>query len=308
MSQTWFRGEAAGGPVSKPGGSIHDFGDGTYLTDRYDVAKTYAETRASDPTKQVVQTTNIDPNTLGRVLDLRTDPRWAQYFNGPGGKQALDIIKSGRMNEMYGKTFDSFLKANKIDRNQYDAIIGPEYVRGGNQLCLVHKNGQPTPLVATIRASFKPVASVPTNGTPAAPLRATTGVPDLGMPKGVGGRIARNQGAAAAFGMALGSGIQWLGNKGIQMRIEEDLQTKYKTAIENILNRGEGVLIIIHMQEWSLADYNGMRGRAYHGLSLSGGVSYDDAMEKWTGVSRLLQGPSPGWRCFENYSWIPPGG
>jgi len=37
--QTWFRGEAVGGPVSTPGGSIHDFGDGMYLTSRLDVAQ-----------------------------------------------------------------------------------------------------------------------------------------------------------------------------------------------------------------------------------------------------------------------------
>ncbi len=310
MAETWFRGEAAGGPVSKPGGSIHDFGDGTYLTDRYDVAKLYATTRTTDANKQVVLTTNIDPSSLGRVLDLRTDPRWAQFFNGPGGKQALDIIKTGRMNEMYGETFESFLKANKIDRNQYDIIIGPEYVRGGNQLCIVHKNGQPTPLVGQIRASFKLVSSGPIGVTPAKlPANSGTGVPDLrGMPKGAGGRMMRNQNAAAAIGMALAGGIQWLGDKGIQWRIEEDLKTKHATAIENILNRGEGVLIIIHMQEWAYPDFNGMRARAYHGISLAGGSSQDDALNKWRSVPRLLQGPAKGWRCFENYGWIPSGG
>ena len=309
MSETWFRGEAAGGPVSTPGGSIHDFGDGTYLTDRYDVAKMYASTRATDPSKQSVLTANIDPNSLGRILDLRSDPRWAQFFTGPGGKQALDLIKTGRLNEIYGETFESFLKVNKIDRNKYDVIIGPEYVRGGNQLCIVHRNGKPTPLVDVIRALFKPVSSGPTGVTPAAvpSSRAMTGVPDLsGMPKGFGGRMMRNQNAAAAIGIALGGGIQALGDKGIQWRIEDDLKTKHAAAIQNILNRGEGVLIIIHMQEWAYPDFNGMRARAYHGLSLIGGSRQDDALMSWRNTSRLLQGPAKGWRCFENYGWIPP--
>ncbi|HTH37308.1 MAG TPA: hypothetical protein VL572_05040 [Pyrinomonadaceae bacterium] len=309
MSENWFRGEAAGGPVSSAGGSIHDFGDGTYLTDSFAVAKLYAQTRTSDPTKQVVLSTTLDTASLGRVLDLRTDARWADYFKGPGGQQALDIIKTGRMNEMYGKTFESFLKHNNIDRNQYDAIIGPEYVRGGNQLCLVHKDGKPTPLVDKVRGTFKVVTSVPNGPSqpPIVPNKGMTKMPDLsGMPKSMGGRIMRNQNVAAAIGTALAGGIQWIGDKGIAMRIEDDLQTKYKAGIEAILKRGEGVLVIIHMKEWLIPDFNGMRGRMYLGISLSGGSSQEDAMANWKAVPRLLQGPGSGWRCYDNYAWIPP--
>ena len=42
-----FRGEAIGVGPSKPGGAIHDFGDGTYFTDTEAVANTYATIRAS---------------------------------------------------------------------------------------------------------------------------------------------------------------------------------------------------------------------------------------------------------------------
>ena len=115
----------------------------------------------------------------------------------------------------------------------------------------------------------------------------------------------RNQNVAAAIGMALGGVIHWVGDKGIQWRIEDELKTKYAAAIENILNRGEGVLIIIQMQEWAYPDFNGMRGRML-GLSLSGGASQKDALTKWRSIPRLLQGPAKGWRCFENYGWIPP--
>lgn len=157
--QTWYRGEAVAGPVSTPGGAIHDFGDGLYLTDRVDVARLYAEGRApKQPDKQAVLVANFDPKILGNVHDLRTDLRWKEFFKkDPMGEQAFEIIKSGRVNEMYGKAFESFLKENKINREQFDAIIGPEYVRGGMQICIVYKNGKPTALASKIRDLLKPV-------------------------------------------------------------------------------------------------------------------------------------------------------
>ncbi len=311
MGETWFRGEAAGGPVSSPGGSIHDFGDGMYLTDTFSVARTYAQTRTADPNKQLVLAAELDPGSMGRVLDLRTDPRWAQHFEGPGGARLLELIKTGRLNEIYGKTFNSFLEANKIDRNQYDVIIGPEYVREGMQMCITHKNGQPSALAGQVRASFKVVTIAPP-GAPKKPIVSdrttpTPSKPDLsGQPKGVGGRIMRNQNVAAFIGTAIGGLAQWLGDKGIQMRIQEDLETKYSRTLEMMRSRGDGVLLIIHMQEWETPDFNGMRARTYMGLSLQSGQTELEAKSRWYSQAQLLPGPARGWRPFDTFSWIPP--
>src|SRR5687768_7715090 len=103
----WYRGEAAGGPVSQPGGSIHDFGDGTYLTDKLEVARLYAKARApGQPNRQAVLVVSLKTSELGCILDLRTDSRWSEFFRKtPGGSMLLELIKSGRMNENYGRTF-----------------------------------------------------------------------------------------------------------------------------------------------------------------------------------------------------------
>lgn len=313
MGEVWFRGEAIGGPVSKPGGSIHDFGDGMYLTDRVDIAQVYASTRAAgQPDRQSVVAADINVAAL-RVLDLRTDTRWRSYFDGPGGKQALDIIKTGRMNEFYGESFQDFLKANKIDRNQYDVIIGPEYVRGGNQLCVVYKDGQSTsPLAQTIRNSFKPVSVGPP--LPAQQQQravATVGaggpLPPLGgEPKSAFGKVMKNQNAAAAIGVALGSGIQWLGDIGIERKVKHELETTLLPAVQAILNRGDGVLVIVRLEEWIIPDFNGMRARSLLSVDVAGGRTQEAALNEWRSTPKLLKGPAPGWQSFERYNWIPP--
>ena len=154
MAETWFRGEAAGGPVSTPGGHIQDFGDGMYLTDRLDVAREYAAGRApGQPDRQMVQSVTFDPKALGRILDLRTDGRWTEYVRkDPLNRRAYEIVQTGRLNETYGEMFQAFLETYGLDRSQFDAIIGPEFVRGGTQLCIVNPNGQASRLAAQIRA------------------------------------------------------------------------------------------------------------------------------------------------------------
>jgi len=311
MAETWFRGEAVGGPVSSPGGHIHDFGDGMYLTDRYDIAKMYAETRAPGQVNlQRVVAIQLNTAEMGRVLDLRTDPRWTAYFNGPGGKQALDIIKTGRMNEFYGESFENFLKVNKIYRDQYDAIVGPEYVRGGIQVCIVQNGNQPSSLATNIRAMFKDVTSGPPK-LPEQPkmswqfgeLPASVTVPNSKFRQ-----MAGNQNAMAAIGVALESGLMWLGDIGIERNVRRQLETTYAMAIQNILNRGDGVLVIMEMQEWKIPDFNGMRGRMLLSVSVIGGRTQADALDEWRRTPRFLQGADPGWQTFERYGWIPPAG
>ena len=44
----------------------------------------------------------------------------------------------------------------KMADEDFDAVVGPEYVRGGKQLCILNKGGFPTRLSARIRALFRP--------------------------------------------------------------------------------------------------------------------------------------------------------
>jgi hypothetical protein len=164
--ETWYRGEGAGVPPAKPGGHLHDLGDGMYLSDTEDVAWQYAKTRANKQASdyRVLEVT-IDRQSLGRVLDLTTDPRWSKFMREPmvPGSKNPALMKSRwdyvrGQNELYGQFFKEFCRANSIDLRSYDAVIGPEYVRGGKQMVILHHDGQPTKLSLRIRALLRPNA------------------------------------------------------------------------------------------------------------------------------------------------------
>jgi hypothetical protein len=163
MAEIWYRGQSSTVAPSKPGGSIHDFGDGMYLTDSREVAEQYARTRVAYGGGQPeVFTINIERGELGNVLDLNSDPRWQQFLRNPQvpGRPELtpeNLIKMA--NENYGRFFEHFVRENKIRIKEYDAVIGPEFVRGGSQLAILHKDGRPSPLAIKIRGRLRPVDS-----------------------------------------------------------------------------------------------------------------------------------------------------
>ncbi len=162
-NETWFRGEGVGVAPNPAGKNLLDYGDGLYLSDKEDVALQYAKLRApGDKSWQVLQAT-IDRQSLGRVLDLTTDPRWQKFMSRPmyPGTNNANLNRSRleyvRMkNELYGQFFKEFQQAHNIDVKDFDAVVGPEYVRGGKQLCILNKNGFPTRVSARIRALFRP--------------------------------------------------------------------------------------------------------------------------------------------------------
>lgn len=168
---TWFRGEGVGVAPATPGSTpAHDLGDGMYLTDNQDVAQRYAAMRSPDPAGQRVYSVSVPTGGL-KVLDLTTDPRWKEYMGpiGPGLPSNESLIK--RANENYGKFFESFCKTHKINLKDYDAVIGPEYVRGGKQMVILFKGGKPAVLQGTVRGNFKVVmvaGATPTRTPPGA--------------------------------------------------------------------------------------------------------------------------------------------
>ena len=170
MGDTWYRGEGVGVPTAMNGATAaHDLGDGMYLTDRQDVAKRYAEMRSPEPAGQRVYAVTV--NTAGlKVLDLTRDERWQKYMQPlkPGMPSNETFIRQA--NENYGKFFQSFCQKYKINLNEYDAVIGPEYVRGGKQMVILAKGGKPAVLQLTVRKSFRVVLQ-----PGATPTRTPTG-------------------------------------------------------------------------------------------------------------------------------------
>jgi hypothetical protein len=110
----------------------------------------------------------------------------------------------------------------------------------------------------------------------------------------------------AMIGTMVGGAIQSLGDVGIRWRVEKELQTTHAAAIERILGRGDGVLIIIRMQEWRIPDWNGQRARSLIGVSVEGGPTQAEALKNWRGTPRMMTGPALGWRSYEQYAWIDP--
>jgi len=339
---TWFRGEISDGATAKTGGAVlHDFFDGMYLTDDASLAVEYMDLRIHHENlsrdKGRVVATTFDPHKLGRVLDLRTDPRWAAYMREPTSVGLEQAIRMAQQN--YSNAFQVFVQKYNINASDYAFVIGPEYVRRGNssavQICIVHPDGMPTDLSNKIRASLKPVALVkggalptaapatpaaaaPKKPPPAAPnqpaAKAVITVPAAppalgGAPKSTAGKVLSNQDAAAAIGMALGVAIQAIGDYGIRRRVENEVEVKQRPALDTILRRGEGVLIIVRLEQWKIADNNGMKARSLVGVYVCGGKTRDEALATWRNTPRLMQGPADGWEMMpEQYGWIAPSG
>jgi len=143
----WWRGEAVGDtPIPPDKTADHDIGDGMYLTDTKQSAVEYTMQRTSDPSARRLYSVGIDTSQM-RVLDLTTDARWLKDIN-----MVEPSIKAANVN--YGRIFKGFLEANKINLNDYDAVIGLDYLKGGKQICILYKNGAPTRYYTLIRSSF----------------------------------------------------------------------------------------------------------------------------------------------------------
>ncbi len=306
MAETWYRGQSTTVEPSSPGGSIHDFGDGVYLTNSKAVAELYAQTRVAHGGGQPeVLTITLGRNELGRVLDLNVDPRWQQFLRTPQIPNKPDTAPENliRMaNENYGRFFEQFTRQNNIRLQNYEAVIGPEFVRGGTQLCILNRNGQVSPLGLQIRARLQPVQSSPGPQDQSIPIVPVRNLVQQSRVQGIVG----NQAAMALLGQLLGTAIQSIGDFGIQWRVQREVETTYAQTIQHMLARGDGVLVIIALQEWIQPDFNGMRGRGLLSVYVQGGPTQAAALENWRGVPRLLQGPAKGWRVFERYAWIDP--
>lgn len=311
MSDTWFRGESTNASPASLGGHIHDFGDGVYFTNSKPVAELYAQTRVKesggDPRVYHVETSRPD---LGRVLDLTNDPRWQTFLRTPqipGRLETTPETLIRQANENYGRFFQAFLGQHQLRLQDYDAVIGPEFVRGGRQLGIVHRDGRASPIAVQVLARMLPVGPGQSGGSsPAVPPPRSTPPLSGGGFRSAGRGVVSNHAAMAIVGQALGAGLQALGDVGIQRRIRQELATAHAQSITNILNRGEGVLVMIVLQEWERPDGNGMRARGLLSVLVTGGPTQQEALARWRHTPQLLQGPPRGWRVRTEYSWIPP--
>jgi hypothetical protein len=314
MAETWYRGEADGVTPSRPGGDPHDFGDGLYFTSDVDVAKLYANTRANGNIQLTrVYEVDIDHAQLGRVLNLTNNQRWAEFMkeqvtlNGPTNEQLIRMA-----NENYGRFFQAFLQKEGINIRQYDSVIGPEFVRGGKQLSLLMKNGQPSRAAVDVRGDFKLIFSGGKEVQAISVQRTNAGsggsVPiDIPTTNSKVGRALGNQAAVAMAGVLLESLFMAIGDMGIERRVRAELQFRYSNSIARFLSQGQGVLVIVSLAQWQQPDFNGMRAKMFLTVNIEPGPTPDDAMKSWYSQPHLLPGAPAGYEAFDTYSWIAPG-
>ena len=110
--------------------------------------------------------------------------------------------------------------------------------------------------------------------------------------------------AAALVGSLLGSLAQWIGDIGIQRQIRNYLENELVQEVTSILMRGEGVFVIIRLQEWKAPDFQGRRGRGLLDVLIQGGRTQQAAQQAWEHTPHLLKGPPRGWRVVARYGLI----
>jgi len=305
MLETWFRGQSTKVAPAKPGACLHDFGDGLYFADSKDVAIRYAQMRVSEGGGEMqVLTMSVERTELGKVLDLSANANWDKFMKAPafpGGPTHEALIRMA--NENYGRLFDAFLKAEKIDLREFDGVIGPEFVRGGRQLCILDVRGQRTPRAEQLLRSMRPVR----DGFEPTPVRMPS-VPaeELTLPSSPWRRAAGNQAGMAMLGTLLAAGLHALGDYGIQRQAQRAIETTLADGIAQALAQGLGVLVIVAVEEALQPDFNGFRARLYLTSYMQAGASQAQALQAWRGQDRLLQGASKGFYVTEDYLWIEP--
>jgi hypothetical protein len=228
--ETWYRGEGTGVPPSSLGGAIHDFGDGLYLTNDPAVAKQYATTRAGSLAGSTPSVTvaTFQRSLLGRILDLTTDLRWKQYLSeGVGSYTNEGLIKLA--NEHYWKIFQGFLEKNNLKLDNFDSIIGPEFVRGGNQICIRN------PAIAvSIRNLFKTYVPQISSGSSNKNPNEVVTEPDL---KTVVEDIKRGGTAASSSTVTVHSSVE-VTNSVVKPdgTVISEIEVKFSQGIDNVNN------------------------------------------------------------------------
>jgi hypothetical protein len=118
-----------GDPSDELGGIRHDLGPGIYFTDDPKLAATYAkEVRGTSDEPGIMLKAELAVEDLGNTLDLVNGP-----FAGRWDDLAEQAGKVGLWNEKYLNLLNGFLNEIGHKLDDFDTIIGPEYLRGGSQ-------------------------------------------------------------------------------------------------------------------------------------------------------------------------------
>jgi hypothetical protein len=122
---------------------IHDLGPGTYWSYDREEAVAFAQMRSADAQREEPGTAGIllrseVPSTeLGRVFDFYNNSalrsEWEAYVaRQPGGF----FVLAGGSAQMYNGHFENWLHTRGARLQDFDVIVGPDYIHGGSQICI----------------------------------------------------------------------------------------------------------------------------------------------------------------------------
>jgi hypothetical protein len=120
----------------------HDYNNGLYLTRQRWLAEEYARLRSGETGgRPLVYEAEISRNLLGRILDLESGQAaqdWHAFLGSEyvPGKTWRSLLPPENANRNYWTVFRAFLEKTGRKLDDYDTIIGPEYVRVGSQICV----------------------------------------------------------------------------------------------------------------------------------------------------------------------------
>ncbi len=113
----------------------HDFGKGTYLTRSRRVAELFAKNKRTEDDPGVVLRLPIgDRKVLGNTLDLvegKLSQEWSASVAIRNQHTKVTLV-----NEQYNEFLTDFLKSHGKTIDEFDTIIGPDYLNGGIQICI----------------------------------------------------------------------------------------------------------------------------------------------------------------------------
>ena len=122
---------------------VHDLGDGTYWTYEMSQGVRFAQLRRAQVQSVepgapgVVLRAEVHPAELGRVMDFYNNPalrgEWEAFVRSqPGGRYVLQ----GGPSEIYNGHLQNWLQSRGIRLQDFDVIVGPDYIHGGSQICI----------------------------------------------------------------------------------------------------------------------------------------------------------------------------
>jgi hypothetical protein len=142
-----------GGEIARGRSSVHDLGEGLYMSQERSLAQRYALERAralrlSEPaTRGLVYHVPLVRDDLkdATVFDffsgqnrIKWDAHLDKVAKYSGVKQAVERLRAGRgQAEIYNSLFEDFMHEQGLKPGSFDIIIGPEYRAGGKpQVCI----------------------------------------------------------------------------------------------------------------------------------------------------------------------------